>query len=91
MICSMVKAKKHGLIKVIMKELTKMERRMVRASIGTQMDQFTRENGLRIKLKAMESTLGLIIKFIMDNGLIIICMDKEFSIGPTAENMKENI
>ena len=90
MICNMVRVKRLGRIKVIMRAATKTEPKMAKGSIGMPMAQCMKVTGSRIKFRDMELIHGQIIRLFKVSGLIIICMDKVCSSGQTAENMKVN-
>jgi len=44
-----------------------------------------------IKLVVKVHTLGVMVEYTKDNGLIIICMVKVLILGKMVENMKESI
>lgn len=57
--------------------------------INGQMAVFIKEPGTKIKFQSMENILGMMEGHTRDTGWIIICMAKEYTNGPTVENMKE--
>ena len=53
-------------------------------------EAFTKVTGLKIESKDTEHINGVIIEPTLENGLIIIIMDKELSIGPMVDNIMVN-
>jgi hypothetical protein len=88
-ISNMEKEGSTGLIRLLTKEIMKMERSMDKERSIGQMGQCIRANLMRTTSKVMEYTSGPMAVSIMASGTIIRCMDKESSHGLMEEGTKE--
>ena len=59
--------------------------------INGQMEANTKETGLITKYQGLGNINGMIKEVIEVIGKIIICTVKEFTLGRTGDDMKENI
>ena len=55
------------------------------------MEVITKENLNKMRYVGTESTIGLMVSNMTDNGVIIKCMEKEFLFGKTKRNIKDNL
>ena len=90
MIFSTDKEKKSGPTTPCMRASTMKARSTEKASTSGKMAPDTMETGSKIELKDSANTNGKMAGAILVNGKTIICMVKEFTLGPTVEDMKEN-
>jgi hypothetical protein len=64
---------------------------MVKELTIMQMAQYMKAIGKIIKFMVLAHILGKMERYIQDNGKKEICMDKEYLVGPMAEDTKVNI
>jgi hypothetical protein len=83
--------KKSGPTTVNMKVITLRARNMVKVFISGKMAQSITVTGLRTELKDMESISGKMAVCILENGKIITCTAKEFTLGLMEDDMKANM
>ena len=83
--------RRFGPITVNMKVITQKVKNMVRVYISGKMAPCTTETGLKTELKDTVNTNGKTAECTLDNGKIIICMVKEFTLGPMVEDMKASM
>jgi len=88
---SMVRELKHGQMMLNIQGVTKMERRMDMVNLCGQMDLPTKGSSLITIYTVKEYIHGQISENSTVSGLIIKCMDKEFSRGLMVECTKESI
>ena len=91
MICSMVKAKRYGLITLCTRVTTMRERNMEKDSIFGKTAPVTMATGSKIELKAKVFTNGKMVVPIQVPGKIITCTAKVYTPGLMAENTKDNM
>ena len=90
-ICSMVMAKRVGQMALFMKVSIQPEKSMEEDFIAGTMALDTMENGKRTKLKVLEHIHGGTGVSTEANGQTTTWMELAYTLGKTAENMKENI
>lgn len=90
-IFNMGSEKKYGQITVNMRDTIQKAKSMVKVSIFGKTAQCTMETGSKTELKAMENINGKMAVCILENGKITICMEKVFTLGLMAEDMKVNM
>lgn len=87
---NMAQAKKYGLIIKDSKDCLKKERKMEKVLIIGKMAHHTLDTGKTIKYMVRACTDGLMDDSMMENGLIMLCMDTAFIVGVTVVNIKAN-
>ena len=90
MICSMEKEKKFGQTPRCTKAITMKERSTDTVCISGKMAQDMKEIGMKIELKAQESTNGKMEDAIMANGKTTTCMARAFTPGQMEGDMRVN-
>ena len=91
MIINMAMELNTGLTALVIKVCIKMERRKVKESTTLEKAVLTTVNGSKIKYLDLVNMPGQMVEGILENGLIIKCMVKEFTLGQMGENMMESI
>ena len=89
-ISNMDSVRRFGPITVNMKDITQKVKNMVKVCISGKMALCTTVIGTKIELKDTENTNGKMAVSTLENGRTITCMEKVYTLGPTAEDMKAN-
>ena len=55
------------------------------------MEAFMKESSSKMKYADMESTIGQMVNNMMENGVIIKCMEKAFSSGRIKRSIKAHL
>lgn len=74
-----------------LKDIFKMDLKMVKVHSNGIMDKFIKDNGIMVKNMEVESGKDNIIKSILDNGNIIMYKDLVYSSHPIKIDIKDNL